>query len=420
MNLDITRVSMKKILLVSIAAPPKSDPESLQVGRYIKYLIKSGYEIDVITSSNPSLYMETDNHLEYLLKGINLIHEIKLVENRYINYLIRKVFPALIEFPDSKFSFHLSTSPVARPSLLYSRSYPLSSTLLALKYKKRWPDVPWVLHLSDPWAISYLGNSPATNFKKLSRKWNEKKELECFELADRIGLTSDKTIQLYKNKYPEYSNKFILTPNVFDEESLNSSHINFDDKLNIVYTGGFGEKRDPVFYLEAIEAFLVEHLTEGATFNFLFTGPMTKQNRNKFEKFKKISEIKHLGHVSYTQMIEIQRNAHVLVNIDTDIQDPAHSVFFPSKLLEYFAANRRILAITNSHSVSYDIVQDNFGDCVEFGDTKTLKELFSLYLVKFNNNRDDFFRLNKSIQKFGAEFNVAILKKKIDKLINKD
>jgi hypothetical protein len=409
---------MRKILFVSIAFPPKSDPESLQVGRYLKYISKQEYQIEAITSSNPTLYMETDDQLVSMSKKVYRIKEVKIIENKYVNYIISRLFPWILEFPDSKFSFHLNEPKLEMTDLIYSRSYPLSSTLLALKIKKKWPSIPWILHLSDPWTTTFIGDSPATNFNRLSKKWNEKKEAECFNLADKISFTSDKTIQLYRTKYPELLDKFILTPNVFDDEFVNESRVDFSRKLNIVYTGGFGEKRDPIFYLNSIKSFL--EAQSGFNRNliqFIFTGPMTQKNKRKFDKFSTTCEIKHHGHLDYYTMIQIQMEAHILVNIDTDIEDAKHSVFFPSKLLEYFAANRRILAITNNHSVTFETIKGKFGDCVQFGETEKLKNLFRLYLEKFKKNNSVFFELDSNIKKFSASVNAKKLEIQMNKLI---
>ena len=71
----------KNILFVSIAFPPKSDPESIQVGRYLKNLTKSSYEINCITSSNPTLFMEVDPYLDHYAEGIKTKHELRIFEN---------------------------------------------------------------------------------------------------------------------------------------------------------------------------------------------------------------------------------------------------------------------------------------------------------------------------------------------------
>jgi glycosyltransferase involved in cell wall biosynthesis len=410
---------MRRILVVSIAFPPKSDPESLQVGRYTKYMIRNGCEIEVLTSANPTLYMESDPNLETFSQNISRTYSIKLLENRYLNFILRKLFPSLLQYPDSKWSFHKSKLPqIEKPSLIYSRSYPLSSTLLALRLKKKW-GCPWFLHLSDPWALSFDGDSPATQFRTGPKKWNARKEQECFDLADRIGFTSHKTIELYASRYPNLKHKFMLTPNVFDEETINYETVTFSGQLNVVYTGGFGEKRSPLFFLDSIREFLNENPGVGEHIKFIFTGPTTRNNKLIFDEFSDIDQISHLGVISYNDMIGYQRNAHVLVNIDTDIPSPEHSVFFPSKLLEYFAANRRILNIANHHSVSYSIVEELNGDCVEFDDTRSLKATLRTYWYKFRDRDREFFAPGNYGTEYGANVNAKKLIAEIDRVVSR-
>lgn len=412
---------MLNVLLVSISSPPKSDPESIQVGRYIKYLVKNDCSIDLITSKNPTLYMETDPALVEYSKGLSNTHEIKLLENRYLNYLIRAVNPSWLQYPDPKWSFFLRKyTPTPKPDIIYSRSYPLSSTLLALKIKKQWPDIPWVLHLSDPWSVSYKGPSPATNFNEKPRRWNNKKEKECFSMASKISLTSDKTVKLYQSVYPEFKNKFIITPNVFDDENLNNCELKMEGNLNIVYTGGFGEKRHPDFFLKGIQSFLEIAEDAKKNVNFIFTGPMTRPNQYKFESFSHLDQVKHFGVVSYDQMLKLQREAHILVNIDSNITDSQHSVFFPSKLLEYFAAKRRILAIGTKHSVTHDIVTQSHGDFIEIDDDQGLRETLILYWEKFRNRDKEFFSSNQEINQYGAQYNAMKLKEEFDQVISQE
>ena len=400
---------MKKILLISIAFPPKSDPESIQVGRYCKALLKEKWEIDVITSALPTLYMEEDPDLSCYANGINRLHQVTLFENRYINFLLRKINPTCLQYPDSKYSFQFLGPKVAKPDLIYSRSYPLSSTLLALKYKIKWPDIPWVLHLSDPWVTQYEGETPATQFRNNSKRWNQKKEALCFRWADKISFTSDKTIDLYRSYYPEYAHKFILSPNVFDEERVFKGPVDFKEKIRVIYTGGFGEKRNPDIFLEPLIQFKLNHSVIFNQFEFIFSGPMTQENKSKFEKYKQIPNLKHLGMIPYNEMLELQKTAHVLLNIDTDIKDPKQSVFFPSKLLEYFAANRRVLTISNEHALTWDVVQENGGDCISFSETEKLSTFLELYYNEFLNQNHDFFQPLAAQTKYSAGRNAASL-----------
>lgn len=101
---------MKSVLFVSIAFPPKSDAEGLQVAKYLKYLVREGapyFDVDAVTSALPTLNMPYDASLEALRSVVRQAVEVPIYENRYSNFLLRKIMPWAAAIPDPKFSFHL-------------------------------------------------------------------------------------------------------------------------------------------------------------------------------------------------------------------------------------------------------------------------------------------------------------------------
>lgn len=411
---------MIRVLLCSIAFPPKRDAESLQVAKYCKFLREeNNFSLQVITSTDPTLFMEPDDSLLHYGKGINVVKRIKIFENRYVNYLIRKINPEWLQFPDSKFTFWWQSKKVIeavkkKPDILYSRSYPLSSTLMALKLKKKW-GIPWLLHLSDPWAQSSVDYaSPATTFLGKTRAWNEAQEKECFALADKISFTSQKTIALYTKAYPQLADKFVYYPNVFDDDFYIHNPYVSSSKLKFVYTGGFGEARSPDPLLKAIQWLWNHHKQSvDGSIEFLFTGEMTRKNHVIFNQYASIPWINHLGVIPYNQVITLQRSASVLVNIDSNIPDPSQSVFFPSKLLDYLLAQRRILAITNSHSVTHQVIQDGkLGDCFDFNESSEQIANYMLDALKKHKQGDETFFYRSDIKnEFSARHNANRLLK---------
>jgi len=403
-----------RVLLVSIAFPPKRDPESLQVAKYCKYLQQiEGLNLQIITSQDQTLFMEPD--ATHYSKGIEIIAKIKIYENKYLNFLLRKLNPTWLQFPDSKFSFWWQHKKAflaidKKPDIVYSRSYPVSSALLALKLKKKL-HIPWVLHLSDPWAAASASSlSPATHLEGKAKEWNKKKEAECFALADCICFTSQKTIELYTTAYPWLREKFAYVPNVFDDEANKPNPYKTGDKLIFVYTGGFGEARSPYPLLEAIQRFwenqksAIEQTTE-----FVFTGEMTRRNHEVFALYNHIPIIKHFGVIPYPEMVALQRRADILINIDSDIKDPHQAVFFPSKLLDYMVAHRRIIAITNRYSTTHDVVQGKMGDCFEFTEIEELAEHFKIVAQHHKRKDETFFYKNEVAQEFSAQHNAKRL-----------
>ena len=86
------------------------------------------------------------------------------------------------------------------------------------------------------------------------------------------------------------------------------------------------------------------------------------KNRSVFEKYA-MPSVHYLGKVSFTEAQYLQQKADMLLLIDNPIDNPAHAMYFPSKLLDYMVAGKRILAITTKGSATDDVMHDIQGKC---------------------------------------------------------
>ena len=407
---------MKNLLLVSIAFPPKNDPEGIQVAKYLKYLLLSKtWKIDVVTSANPTLNMPVDKGLQGFSNGVNQIIEIKLFENRYINFLIRKILPSVLEKPDSKMSFQWQWRNIVKklentPDIIYSRSNPISSAALGF-HLKNYYKVPWILHLSDPWV-----DNPLHRFTKKGKKYNELLEKKCFEVADAISLTSSKTLQFYQKKYPGIKDKFFLSANVFDEANLNKKAHVFGEKLKFVYTGGLAGSRSPALLIKTLRKINNQNPNLLTNVEFIFAGQFDRQNKLIFEKTD-LNCVKYLGLISYKNAIKLQREADILIVIDSPISNPHEAMFFPSKILDYMMARRKILAITSYNSSSYSIIdQENLGKCFDHKDNNGLEKYILTVIENWRQKDGAFFNLVGDFESYSAAKNVKILMEKMRSL----
>ena len=406
---------MKNLLLVSIAFPPKNDPECLQTGKYFKYLVKSGiFEINVLTSANPTLNMPADQELKTVATGMNQLIEVELFENRYINYFLRKIHPFWLEQPDAKRSFPSqwknTVSKIKRsPDVIYSRSNPISSAIMALKLKQHY-QVPWIMHLSDPWV-----DNPLHQFSKKGKIYHSKLEKECFNVADIITLTSEKAIEFYKRKYPEYSGKLLFTPNVFDDEDTGAPH-KFQNTIKFVYTGGLVGSRTPKTILNALSRINDENPDLLNNVEFIFAGQLDRLNKPLFSECK-LTCVKHIGLISYKKALEIQKTADILMVIDSPISNTDEAIFFPSKILDYMVARRKIMAITGKDSSSYEVIEkERIGVCFDHEDTTGVIQYIKEAITAFNEKSPAFFLVNGDFHQYAASFNVQKLINKIKHL----
>lgn len=393
-----------RVLFVSISFPPKNDPECLQTAKYFKYLKKlSDFSFTVVTSSVPTLFMPYNAQLEKYGQGYEQKIEIPIIENKLANFLFRKILPGGIDYPDSKFTFHWQKGRVVnavkkKPDVIYSRSNPLSSALMAYKLAVHY-NVPWVMHLSDPWV-----DSPVKNYTHRQTAYQSKWERLCFERASAICLTSSHTVDFYKNKYPSFSAKIHLFPNVYDPEDFSEQKLDFSKKLRITYTGGLAGERSAKNFLQACKKLVEEKPNLINSFEVIFAGPMDRKNREVFAENKLIN-IKHVGELPYSKALELMKESHLLLNIDLPILDPNMAMFFASKLLDYFLAKRTILSLTSRGSASEKVLETVNAKVLMLDDVAGIKSFIEKAIDAYKNQDTAFFTLDSNTDEYSAEIN---------------
>jgi|DewCreStandDraft_4_1066084.scaffolds.fasta_scaffold16949_4 glycosyltransferase involved in cell wall biosynthesis len=347
-----------KILVVSISAPPRNSPESLQTGRYIKYLAGK-HKVTLVTAESPGGWEPVDETLLDYLNNIHKTISLKLWPRKLVDF-IRVFFPSLL-IPDEYFYLQKKYRHVAdeigdKPDIIISRSAPFSSALLALQLSKAW-NAPWIMHLSDPWA-----DNPFSRFNKNQHRKNQKLEKSCIEAANLVTLTSIKTINWFQKKYPLLTHKFRLLPNVYDDEQLLAPDNGPEDKIRFVFTGRLYGNRKIHPFLEAAEQVARAHKEWEEKSEIILAGFFDEENQQRI-KMSNLKNIVIQGAVSGKQALELQKKASVLLSVDALEADERYDLFFPSKLLDYMAAGRPVLAIARRGSTTYEIVEGKIGKC---------------------------------------------------------
>lgn len=411
-----------KVLFVSVAFPPKSDAEALQVARYYYYLQKhEDLQIDVVTSAIPTLYMPVDKDLEPYAAGVHQLIHVKLKENRYINYLISRLGLRNLAFPDPKFSFHKQYGKVLanlkeKPDLIYSRAFPISSTIMAYKLKMKFGS-PWILHLSDPWADCPIHEFSGNEYRK-----NDAWERRCFQAADLISLTSQPAISFYQKKYPEFSSKFRFYPNVYDQienaqEYPAPAIFTGKRKFRMVYTGGIiMERNGPADLLKPLSELAAEYPDIADRIEVIFAGDADAPSRAAFKTYD-LSFVKWVGKVSLKEALRLQATADYLLAIDNPIRDPKMSLLFLSKLLDYMLAQKRILLLTTKGSASDEAIQDMKADACAHSDVDAIKTAILNALSAFEAGDEGYLVNDAPPRQYAAFYNAERLYNEIISLI---
>lgn len=390
-----------KVLFVSVSAPPQNTPESLQVAKFLKYLNKVT-TLTLVTIRNAQGWRASDPTMELSQLGLR---EIRLphYSSRAGRFFARIFKLNWLQKPDEDFMFFRQWRKIIsinhdHPQLIYSRSTPFSSAVMALKLKKVY-NVPWVMHLSDPWTIS-----PLFSFTRNLKRYHEKLEYECFSNADIISLTSLEQIEAYKKKYPLFSEKFRFFPNVFDDAELIENPIQFEGKIIFLHAGNFyGEGRNPRPLLEAIKKIQTSINNFFDNAEFVFIGRLNEDVRKIFNEYN-YPFVRIIEEYTFQESVNLQRNAHVLLLFDWKFK-AANSIFFLSKILGYMTSQRPILAITGEDSSSSKVIEGKYGQCFDHDNIDGIENFLKSAIANFETKNSDFFSVAAPDLTYSAERN---------------
>lgn len=400
-----------KILVVSISAPPRNSPESLQTGRYLKYLAAK-HEVFLVTAESPGGWEPVDESLLQYLNNIKKTVLLKLWPSK-VTALVRFIFPSS-QVPDEYFylqeRYRNIVNEVDKPDIILSRSAPFSSALIALRLSEFW-SVPWIMHLSDPWA-----DNPFFCLNQKQNKRNQTLEKTCIEAASLVTLTSAKTVSWFQKKYPLLTHKFRLLPNVYDDEHMLVPEDKSKDKIRFVFTGRLYGNRKIHFFLDAAEQVAHVHKEWETKSEIILAGFFDKENEQRI-KNSSLKNIAYHGPVTGKQAVELQQKASVLLSFDALGADERYDLFFPSKLLDYMAAGKPVLAIARKGSTTCEIVDGKMGRCFY---PENLNELpdFLRQIVSDQTAGSFLLRNREVIKDYAASVNAGKLEKLIEEILH--
>ena len=341
------------ILVIAPSAPPAQGPESIQVGRILTALDRKATGRLITVAPTSRGWSRADSSLALTLEHFDRqaltlpLHTIThrlLTSHRFaglhqpdsyfwIRWLVRRVRNALPQTPD----------------IIYSRSSPFSAALLARDLKRRL-NIPWIMHLSDPWANSPY--KPHTNQA-------ETDEASCFATADRISLTTEGQASFYRQKYPKHAAKIFVTPNVMAEQFLPAAPSTSDDKLHLVFAGNLYGTRSPAPLVQAID---ILRTTNPAALQKLHIDIYGNLQDAAFSAIQTAPDIIHYhGPVSFHEAYRAQQAADVVLSIEPKAAHPLDLCFLPSKVVDCLALRKPLLALTPIGSETQKICEEGHG-----------------------------------------------------------
>ena len=336
-----------RLFAISFMLPPMLYPQAIQIGRLLE-----GCDIELATVNGQFVGDLCGPKGKDFSSRQKFIHRLMLPHLAPLKGLSHRLAMRFVPFyarsPDEfvAWSRHatqaagewLKANPGA-VDILATFGEPMSDHLVGLELKERF-GLPWVAHFSDPWA-----DNPFRSFQPLANQRNRSLELKVIEAADSVIFTSEETRQLVMRKYPQaWMGKAFVLPHSFDPNDYPSTQrCGVGGKVVLRYLGNFYGHRTPFPLFSALERLYKSHPEilknvqvelVGSTPSWMRWHPVLKRLPSDLLTF--------CNPVSYQRSLELMSSADLLLVIDAPAR---HSVFLPSKLVDYIGSGKPIFGI---------------------------------------------------------------------------
>ncbi|MGG2971657.1 glycosyltransferase [Geobacillus stearothermophilus] len=405
-----------KILVIATQLPPYIGSGNIRALNYINYLSRLGHQIDVVGVQYPKDAVAYDQNLEnafdddvnvyrinpgflyrffYRKKDDNLdnYNSNSASINSTIKGKISVFIKNTIVIPDA---FMLWIYPAYKfaKKLMKNRDYDIifsihetpSSHLVAYLLKRKFNNIRWVGYWSDPWN----GDSLRNNRTVLKKYIEEKIENKIVRKIDKLLFTTEKTKNLYINKYGLNESKASIVFRGYDKkiyiDSMRKSKESLEglqkNKLNILHLGTiYHTLRDISPLCAALDLLKREDIKLYNLLNIIFIGQF--DNYEDQRKLQKHSNVKVFPLVPYEQALQYTAKADVLL-----LYGNKKSTQVPGKVYEYLGSSAIILTLLGDPQDELKNIMENVekGPVILNNEKEIYLELKKLSEAYLNNN----------------------------------
>lgn len=402
------------ILLVAPNAPPKNSAESIQVGRFLAAL-DPAVRVTLVTTPIVHGWVWQDSTLAFDRPGLQVVTP-ALPFHRLTQRILSNRHLSALHVPDADFwlpwyAQWLSRQLKDKPDVIYSRSAPFSAALLAQRLKDIF-GCPWLMHLSDPWA-----DSPYRSMPPGRAAADRALESACVADADLITLTTEGQAAHYRANYPDRANAITVTSNMMPIPASTQSTPGPTVlghkpslELRIVHTGALYGNRNPDGLLQALSLLRNRVPDLSRRLRVYFIGNMYPDVAARIDA---APECVRRGPVSFEMAQTIQSEADIVLSIEPKVASSLYPHFLLSKVVDYLASGKPILALTPPDSVTAAYCRKGYGWPLNPDDAAGISKLIESLLTSGKDLRQ------LKVPPAPAELDPFVVTRGIERLLNK-
>lgn len=349
---------MRRVLLIAYHFPPFAGSSGVQRAfRFACHFPDFGWEPIVLTA-HPRAYEQRSNELlQELPSSVPVIRAPAWDAKRHFSIAGR--YPGFLGRPDRWCSWRpgavlagLQAIRRYRPDAIWS-TFPITTAHRIGATLARLSRLPWIADFRDPMAQEGYPSDPATwrSFAKIERLTVSRAAYSTF--------TTPGAVNLYKQRYPEFVERFTLLENGYDEETFAHAEQSREPlnsgRLTLLHSGVvYPKERDPSCLFAALDDL---RSTEPRLFSHLVVRFRAAGHEGMLRKLAETFRLER--QIEILPMISPRQAAREMCSADglLVLQASSCNAQIPAKLYEYIRTGRPILALADPSGDTADAVR---------------------------------------------------------------
>jgi glycosyltransferase involved in cell wall biosynthesis len=408
-----------KILMIINEFPPAAESSVQRPLKFLKYMVKSGWDAYVVTPKTPTRRITDYSLLDDIPRqahiyktiglGIRTPESSRMVQsrfnttNKYSNperlfwAMVKVVNDLLMPFDKQigwvPFAIIKSIKLIKKYEIrnIYITAFPFSAFLVGIALKKIYRErIFWVADYRDAWQFSPQIERLVLPFRQ---RIIIKTDDYVLKTCDRVVFVTEQIKNRYLQKHSWLSMKSFVITNGYDEDDFADIQPKQFPKFTILYMGKIHSvSRNPIPLLDALAECKLPD------FQYVNIGTIGKDMQELIEQ-KNYSYFVLEGYKPHKEALAYAAGADINVVIIND--DPESVGAYTGKLFELLRLGKPILAVGPIHSIIEDMLtQTGLGKFAPLSDLPLIKQRVSELLAIKNASHIN----SDTIKQFSREY----------------
>ena len=223
--------------------------------------------------------------------------------------------------------------------IVYSRSVPEIAHFAGFWCSKRLR-LPWVVSMNDPWLVPQRKLGPSLLGGTVYSQWLRR----TLKHANATIYPTER-LHHYQNRLLNINKPATIIPHV--GYAVRSHREDKQPIFRIVHAGKLGSNEKPDrstgALLNGFRNFLIEYPEARPRTKLILVGPEDPDTTMRVSELGLADVVEAVGIVSYEQSLRYVSEAAVCLLVEADLSE---GIFLPSKLIDYLAAKKPVLALS--------------------------------------------------------------------------